>query len=84
MALVMQDAKSEKLPQPGGGCAMGNLVARLIREEWAQDLAEYGVALALIAGGAAVVAIAFAGNVNTVWASANAAIQNAADLISGS
>ena len=63
---------------------MRNLLSRLIREEWAQDLAEYGVALAVIATGAGAVAVAFAGNVNAVWASANAAIQNAADIIAGS
>jgi len=63
---------------------MRNLFWRLIREDLGQDLAEYGVALAVIGGGAAVVALAFASNVNMVWASANTAIQNAADLIAGS
>jgi Flp pilus assembly pilin Flp len=63
---------------------MRDLIDRLIHEEWGQDLAEYGLALAVIAGGATVAAIAFALNVNTVWASANAAIQSAADFIAGS
>lgn len=63
---------------------MRNLFCRLIREDLGQDLAEYGVALAIIGGGAAVVALAFASHVNTVWASANSAIQNAADMIAGS
>jgi hypothetical protein len=67
-----------------GEFAMRKLIIRLACERRAQDLAEYGVALAIIGSGAAAVAIAFAGNVNAVWASANAAISNAADLIAGS
>lgn len=63
---------------------MLRLMKRLIREEWAQDLAEYGVALGIIGTGAAAAAIAFAGGVNQVWASANTAIGNATTLITGS
>jgi hypothetical protein len=69
---------------PEGGFAMRKLIVRLLGEEWAQDLAEYGIALAVIGTGAGAVAIAFAGNVNLVWSAANTAIQNATDLIAGS
>jgi len=46
----------------------------LVRNTKAQDLAEYGIALAVIATGAAVAALAISGNVNTLWTAASAAI----------
>jgi Flp pilus assembly pilin Flp len=51
-----------------------NLLKKLMRDEAGQDLAEYGIALAVIAAGAAVAAVAIAGNVNTLWTTASAAI----------
>jgi hypothetical protein len=63
---------------------MRKLVGKLLRNERAQDLAEYGVALAILGVGAGAAAFAFATGVNEVWASANAAIANAADMIGGS
>ncbi len=53
---------------------MLKLVKRLVREESGQDLAEYGIALAVIAVGAGAVAVAIAGDVNSLWSNAQAAI----------
>jgi Flp pilus assembly pilin Flp len=57
---------------------------RLLTEQEAQDLAEYGVALAIIGVGAGAMAVALSQGVADVWASANAAIQSATDIIAGS
>jgi Flp pilus assembly pilin Flp len=40
---------------------MKDLMKKLVWDESGQDLAEYGIALAVIAGGAAVAAVAIAG-----------------------
>ena len=53
---------------------MRDLVRRFIREESGQDLAEYGIALLVVALGAAAAAIAIAGNVSTLWTTASAAV----------
>ncbi len=53
---------------------MLKFVKRLVREESGQDLAEYGIALAIIAVGAGAVAVAIAGDVNSLWSNAQAAI----------
>ena len=53
---------------------MFDLLKRLAREESGQDLAEYGIALAVIAAGAAAAAVLIAGNVNTLWTRAQTAI----------
>lgn len=50
------------------------LLEKLFRDESAQDLAEYGIALAVIAAGAGLIAVAIAGNVNTLWANAQSVI----------
>lgn len=71
------------LIKPESGGAMGSLIGKLRRNRHAQDLAEYGLALGVIGAGAAAMALAFADNVNAVWASANTAIQDAVDLIAG-
>ena len=57
---------------------MVNLVKKLVREESGQDLAEYGIALAVIAAGAAAIAVAIGGNVNTLWSKAQKPIADAA------
>jgi hypothetical protein len=51
---------------------------KLVREAKAQDLAEYGIALAVIGAGAAAAAVVIAGNVNDLWATANTIIAIAA------
>jgi Flp pilus assembly pilin Flp len=56
---------------------MMSFVKRLIAEESGQDLAEYGIALAVIAIGAAAAAVVIAGDVQTLWESGRDAIQSA-------
>ena len=53
------------------GVFMRSILKTLLRDERGQDLAEYGIALALIGSGAALGAIALAGNVSTVWSKAS-------------
>ena len=57
---------------------MMRFLRKLWKDEAAQDLAEYGIALAVIAAGAGAVALAIAGNVNTLWTTASAIIAAAA------
>ena len=56
---------------------MINLLKKLMKDEGGQDLAEYGIALAVIGVGAAAAAIAIAGNVNTLWTTASSIIATA-------
>ena len=51
---------------------------KLIREVKGQDLAEYGIALAVIGAGAAAAALVIAGNVNSLWSTADGIIATAA------
>jgi len=51
---------------------------KLLSEKKAQDLAEYGIALAVIGAGAAAAAVVIAGNVNSLWTAANSIIATAA------
>ncbi len=53
---------------------MINILKKLVRDESGQDLAEYGIALAVIGVGAALAAIAIAGNVSTLWSKANSIV----------
>jgi len=57
---------------------MLSVLKRLIRDEGAQDLAEYGIALAVIAGFIGLIAIAIAGQVNTLWSNGQSVIDAAA------
>ncbi len=57
---------------------MLNLLSRLLREQTAQDLAEYGIALATISIVAIVVAVIIAGDVGTLWSKAQNVIGSAA------
>ncbi len=56
---------------------MLNLLKKFVSDETAQDLAEYGIALAVIGIGAALAAVAIAGNVSTLWSTANSIIAQA-------
>ncbi len=56
---------------------MMNVLKKLVRDEKGQDLAEYGIALAVIGTGAAVAALAIAGDVGTIWENAQAVIATA-------
>jgi Flp pilus assembly pilin Flp len=52
-----------------------NRVRNLLVDEAGQDLAEYGIALAIIAIGAAAVAVVVAGDVQSIWEASRDAIQ---------
>jgi pilus assembly protein Flp/PilA len=56
---------------------MMNLIKKLVKDESGQDLAEYGIALAVVAVAAATAAIAIKGNVTTLWANGSNAISTA-------
>jgi len=60
------------------GGIMLNLLAKLFREEIAQDLAEYGIALATITIIAGIAAVVIARDVGTLWSKAQSVIDNAA------
>lgn len=51
-----------------------NVLKRLAADEAGQDLAEYGIALAVIGIGAALAAIAIAGNVSILWSKGSSII----------
>ncbi len=57
---------------------MVNLLKRVVREESAQDLAEYGIALAVIAAAVALIALAVGNSVVTMWSKAQTNISSAA------
>jgi Flp pilus assembly pilin Flp len=56
---------------------MLNLITKLVKDESAQDLAEYGIALAVVAVAAAAAALAIKGNVTTLWTNGSQAISSA-------
>jgi Flp pilus assembly pilin Flp len=49
---------------------------RLLADEAGQDIAEYGIALAVIALGAAAVAVVVAGDTQAIWEASRDAIQD--------
>ena len=57
---------------------MLNLIKNLVRNDEGQDLAEYGIALAVIAIGAALIAVAIGNDVQTLWSNAQTDIRAAA------
>lgn len=59
---------------PGKEEPMLTVLKRLAREDSGQDLAEYGIALAVIAVGVGALAVLISGNVNTLWTNASNAI----------
>jgi Flp pilus assembly pilin Flp len=56
---------------------MLSVLKKLVRDEAGQDLAEYGIALAVIAVGAAAIAVAIGTDVNTLWSNAQTQIDTA-------
>lgn len=54
-------------------------VRTFVKDTTGQDLAEYGIALAVIGAGAALAAVAIAGSVNTLWDTADTIISIAAN-----
>src|SRR4029077_4663343 len=63
---------------PGGENMMTVVVKRLVTDEVGQDLAEYGIALAIIGVIAAAAAIVIAKDVGTLWSRAQSVIDSAA------
>ena len=57
---------------------MLGLLDKLIRDEDAQDLAEYGIALGVIVGFAGLIAIAIGDQVNVLWTNGQNVINSAA------
>jgi Flp pilus assembly pilin Flp len=57
---------------------MLRLLARLARQDDGQDLAEYGIALAIVAAFVVSIAVVIAGDVNTLWSNANSSINDVA------
>src|SRR5262249_23835734 len=76
---------SRRATKPGGHpknrrkANVFNLINKLVKDESGQDLAEYGIALAIIAVGAGAAAAVIAGDVNTLWTKAQAATATAAN-----
>jgi Flp pilus assembly pilin Flp len=60
---------------------MTRLFDRLATDDTAQDLAEYGIALAVIGLIAAAVAIVIAEDVGTLWTQAQSVIQDATSTV---
>jgi hypothetical protein len=57
---------------------MFRVLRKLIHDEEAQDLAEYGIALGIIVGFAGLIAVAIAGQVNLLWSRGQTVIDSAA------
>ena len=57
---------------------MMTLVMKLVHDEAGQDLAEYGIALAVIAVGAGAIALAVGTDVQSLWSNAQSDIHLAA------
>ena len=62
---------------PGKEEEMTGLLKKLIADEAAQDMAEYGIALAVVGLVAALAALAIATNVGSLWSRANNIISQA-------
>ena len=56
---------------------MAKLLAGLLADESGQDLAEYGIALAVIAVAAAAAAVAIRANVQQLWSNGQSAVSSA-------
>ncbi len=54
------------------------LITKLMQDDSAQDLAEYGIALAVIGTVAGLAALAIAGDVGTLWSKAQSIINSSA------
>jgi Flp pilus assembly pilin Flp len=53
---------------------MLDLLKKIATDDEGQDLAEYGIALAVVSVGVGAIALATAGNVNALWTNAQTAI----------
>ena len=52
---------------------------RLMREESAQDLAEYGLLLAIVAGVVAIIVVSIGQNIETIWQHGQTAVHAVAN-----
>jgi Flp pilus assembly pilin Flp len=59
--------------------SMTRLLRSLLADDRAQDLAEYGIALAIIAIGVAAISVAIGTDVQTLWSNAQPDIRNVID-----
>jgi len=57
---------------------MNALIKKFVKEDLAQDLAEYGIALAIVATAAITAALLIKTDVTTLWNNAQIAIHSAA------
>ena len=57
---------------------MNALIKKFVKEDLAQDLAEYGIALAIVATAAITAALLIKGDVTILWNNAQIAIHSAA------
>ena len=56
---------------------MNMLIKKFVKEDLAQDLAEYGIALAIVATAAITAALLIKADVTTLWSQAQVAIHSA-------
>jgi len=56
---------------------MNALIKKFVKEDLAQDLAEYGIALAIVATAAITAALLIKADVTTLWSTAQTAIHSA-------
>jgi len=56
---------------------MNMLIKKFVKEDLAQDLAEYGIALAIVATAAITAALLIKADVTTLWSTAQTAIHSA-------
>jgi Flp pilus assembly pilin Flp len=61
------------------GGMMVRLLSELVKRDEGQDLAEYGIALAVIAAFTVAVVVVISGDVDTLWSNANSTISDVAN-----
>ena len=57
---------------------MPNLITKLVKDENGQDLAEYGIALAVVAVAAVSVAVLMKDDITKLWQNGSSAVKSAA------
>ena len=58
---------------------MWTRLANMVRDDRGQDLAEYGIALAVIVIGVVLIAVAIGGDVQSLWSNAQGIVQSVVD-----
>ena len=77
LAESIDESRWGSVPMRREKAPMADLVRRLVREDFGQDMAEYGIALAVIGVVAGLAAFAIANNVGSLWSRANSLISTA-------